>query len=100
MASQGLSGARADALETVTWLTVPTRGASGDLIAVGLDAVPGLNCSCHECSCKGFFGGSSITRDADETSKNTVPRPSAWLWLCQPVAPWRVRVWLEPAWFL
>jgi len=60
------------AFKTVTSITVPTRGASGDTVTVGLGAALGLDCYTDEFSFKGLAEVTSFTSDADVLSKNTV----------------------------
>lgn len=62
-----------NAFKTVTSITVPTRGASGDTVSVGLGAKLGLDSYCDENS---FAIGSakitSYTYDTAVISKNTI----------------------------
>lgn len=60
-----------NAYKTVTSITAPTRGASGDTVSVGRGAALGLDCYCDAFSFVGLSGTSAKTTDTAVISKNT-----------------------------
>jgi hypothetical protein len=62
-----------NAFATVTTITVPTRGASGDTVSVGPGPKLGLDCYCDGDSfCIGSAKITSFTNDTAVISKNTI----------------------------
>lgn len=61
-----------NAFKTITSITFPTRGASGDTISVGPGPALALDSYCDEYSFKGMTGVTSFTSDTAVISKNKV----------------------------